>query len=109
MSSIGCSSSFARSNGTYEIHPIDDTSFNVDYKYMDTKKVKEGYVDITGKRRAIVKLVPTKQAKNQHAGVNYIHSLGAYIVRQMVAKFPQMLVTIHDAFGMPIHLVPEFK
>ena len=70
---------------------------------------KTAYKDIHGKRKTMVVKTPVAPSKEQHAGVNYVHSLDAYIARSLINKFPHKLITIHDAFGMPIHLVQEFR
>ena len=52
-------------------------------------------------------IMPT--SKNTALGVNVIHSVDAYICRQMVVRCPFDIITIHDGYRCLPHNVPEMK
>lgn len=52
-------------------------------------------------------IMPT--SKNTALGVNVIHSVDAYICRQMVVRCPFDIITIHDGYRCLPHHAPEMK
>lgn len=88
---------------------MDDDSFIINYNYIKFKSKTHKFM-IGDKRKSYTLLESTdKEYLDQHNGVNYVHSLDSYVVRNIVNRFDNDILVIHDSFGVPIHLIDKLR